>query len=38
MTPQTLRADTRKTLVVKAFLDKVVWKEIFLPPDAARKY
>ena len=23
---------------MKAFLDKVVWKEIFLPPDAARKY
>ena len=38
MTPATLRADTRKTLVVKTFLEKVVWKEIFLPPDAARKY
>jgi uncharacterized OB-fold protein len=35
MTPATLRADTRKTLVVKAFLENVVWKEIFLPPDAA---
>ena len=38
MTPQQLRADTRKTLVVNAFLDKVVWKDVKLSPDAAQQY
>lgn len=38
MTKEQLRADTRKTLTVTAFLDKVVWKDVRLPPDAAQKY
>ncbi len=38
MTPAALRADTRKTLVVQAFLERVVWKEIHLPPNAAQQY
>lgn len=38
MTMAQLRADTRKTLVVDAFLRKVVWKDVRLPPDAAQQY
>lgn len=38
MTPAQLRADTRKTLVVNAFLEKVVWKDLRLAPDAAQRY
>jgi parvulin-like peptidyl-prolyl isomerase len=38
MTMAQLRADTRKTLVVNAFLNKVVWKDVTLPADAAQQY
>jgi hypothetical protein len=38
MTVAQLRADTRKTLVVNAFLKQVVWKDVKLPPDAAQQY
>lgn len=38
LTMAQLRADTRKTMVVDAFLHKVVWKDVRLPPDAAQQY
>ena len=38
MTPETLRADTRKTMLVNRFLETVVWKDVKLPPDAAQQY
>jgi parvulin-like peptidyl-prolyl isomerase len=38
MTMARLRADTRKTLVVNAFLERVVWKDIHLAPEAAQQY
>ncbi|MBX3025470.1 SurA N-terminal domain-containing protein [bacterium] len=38
LTMAELRADTRKTLMVDAFLTQVVWKDVRLPPDAAQQY
>lgn len=38
MTAAQLRADTRKTMIVTAFLEKVVWKDVRLPADAAQQY
>lgn len=35
---EQLRADTRKTLAVAALLERVVWKDVRLPPDAAQQY
>ncbi|HSP97865.1 MAG TPA: SurA N-terminal domain-containing protein [Candidatus Dormibacteraeota bacterium] len=38
MSQAQLRADTRKTLMVNAFLEKVVWKDVRVAPDAAQQY
>lgn len=38
LSPAQLRAETRKSLTVGAFLEQVVWKDVRLPPDAARQY
>jgi len=33
-----LRAETRKTLLVKQFVETVVWKDVTVKPDAVRAY
>lgn len=38
MTPAQLKADTRKTMVVDALLERVVWKDVRVTPDAVRQY
>lgn len=35
---EALRADTRKTLLVNKLLATVVWKDVQIPPDAARRF
>lgn len=38
LTPATLRAETRKALTVDALLERVVWKDVRVAPDAAQQY
>ncbi len=38
LTPEALRAETRKTLTVNALLARVVWKNVRVAPEAAQGY
>jgi parvulin-like peptidyl-prolyl isomerase len=38
LTEAQVRADTRKTLVVDALLERVVWKEVRVSPEAVQRY
>lgn len=38
LTAAQVHADTRKTLVVDALLERVVWKDVRVTPDAAQQY
>jgi len=38
MTAAQLQADTRKTLVVNVLLERVVWKDVRVTPEAVRQY
>ena len=38
LTPEQLRADTRKTLLVSKLLTTVVWRDVQIAPDAPRRF
>lgn len=38
LSPQALRADTRKTLLVDKLLETVVWKDVKISPEQVRAY
>ena len=38
LTPERLRADTRKTLLVSKLLTTVVWRDVQIAPDAPRRF